>query len=418
MLLVGSISIITHPRERRIKYPFLVLVKMEENTSTSLFSACIASGQSFLYGLNLSSIEGFFQGFTGKNKASTTLIGAANGALPLGALFSNLLVNKLPFRKKMILGCNGIFFLIGYALLFTKTSIKIFIGRLFIGIGSGTACALVPAYLSSISTPSNKGSIGTLHQFFNVFGVICGQIIYLPFKSEQWKYPLMLQIMIVFIFMIPAFFIDEGVQTQEKEGGGVLELLKLKSARLSLVLAIGAHLCQQLSGINGILSNLGDVFKDPKVRDSEKISGMVTFLVAIASILGVTISLFVIDIGGRKPLLLLSSSSVALCLAVLAFGKYKLVAILSYVLFFMVGLGPVPWIMPMEIFPPAWSSAAVTLSVTCNWIGSLLVMFSFVPLKAVLKDSIYLIFSTCMFFGSILFLVKLKETKNKAPGFQ
>ncbi|XP_053390309.1 solute carrier family 2, facilitated glucose transporter member 1-like, partial [Mercenaria mercenaria] len=63
----------------------------------------------------------------------------------------------------------------------TATSYEmIIIGRLLVGFSCGVFTGLTPMYLSEISSSSNRGALGTLHQLGVVVGLLLSQVLGFP----------------------------------------------------------------------------------------------------------------------------------------------------------------------------------------------------------------------------------------------
>jgi len=94
--------------------------------------------------------------------------------------------------------------------------------------------------------------------------------------------------------------------------------------------------------------------------------------------------------------------------------EMALAALGIYILGFSLGLGPVPWLILVELFPTEVVNKAASVAVGVAWISTFLVDLLFLPLEeAITKEGIFLSFTifcaTCFFF--VLTLVP--ETKGR-----
>lgn len=111
-------------------------------------------------------------------------------------------------------------------------------------------------------------------------------------------------------------------------------------------------------------------------------------VVNIAQLVGVTTSIWTMDAFGRRPLLL--SGSMVMCLSHLIIavlvGKYSnnwpahrpegwasVAMLILYMVAFGTSWGPVPWAMPSEIFPSSLRAKGVALSTCSNWLNNFII---------------------------------------------
>jgi len=64
------------------------------------------------------------------------------------------------------------------------------------------------------------------------------------------------------------------------------------------------------------------------------------------------------------------------------------VATLTFVLFFAVGPGSIPWMITAELFSQGPRPAAMSLAVLVNWLANFFVGLTFLPLKVKTNRSI------------------------------
>ena len=103
----------------------------------------------------------------------------------------------------------------------------------------------------------------------------------------------------------------------------------------------------------------------------------------VTQLVGVTTSIWSMDRLGRRPLLLIGSTLMFLSHVIIAalVGKYgdswpthraegwiSVAFLLFYMLSFGASWGPVPWALPSEIFPSSLRAKGVALSTCSNWL--------------------------------------------------
>ena len=108
----------------------------------------------------------------------------------------------------------------------------------------------------------------------------------------------------------------------------------------------------------------------------------------VTQLVGVSTSLWTMDRLGRRPLLLAGSTMMFLCHLIIAVlvGKFShdwpahrpegwasVALLLLYMLSFGASWGPVPWAMPSEIFPSSLRAKGVALSTSSNWLNNFII---------------------------------------------
>ena len=111
-------------------------------------------------------------------------------------------------------------------------------------------------------------------------------------------------------------------------------------------------------------------------------------VVNIAQLVGVTSSIWTMDAFGRRPLLLSGSTIMCLSHLIIAVlvGKFSnnwpahraegwasVAMLILYMVAFGTSWGPVPWAMPSEIFPSSLRAKGVALSTCSNWLNNFII---------------------------------------------
>jgi MFS family permease len=131
-----------------------------------------------------------------------------------------------------------------------------------------------------------------------------------------------------------------------------------------------------------------------------------------------------VDKVGRLPLLLISSSLMALSLGALSFFAspdsdfnqwLPVVCVGSYIFAFSVGFGPLPWMMMGELFSPRAKYAGSALAACVSWFLAFVVTFFFPILANHLEEIPVILFSTGVCVGAFFFVIcVVPETKAKS----
>lgn len=91
------------------------------------------------------------------------------------------------------------------------------------------------------------------------------------------------------------------------------------------------------------------------------------------------------------------------------------VGMVSYLLFFAPGMGPMPWTINSEIYPSWARSWCLSMTTSVNWLFNLLISMTFLSLtRAVTKQGAFYIYASVALVGFIYFNVVLPETRGKS----
>ncbi|OWB75009.1 hypothetical protein B5S31_g4854 [[Candida] boidinii] len=210
------------------------------------------------------------------------------------------------------------------------------------------------------------------------------------------------------------------------------DLIRSKSNIRALIIACGLQLFQQLVGFNALMYFSATIFKMVKYDNATGVS----CIVAGTNFLFTIIALLIIDRIGRRKILLISLPLLFLSqiLCAVAFKKLDIkidnpsdkleflvrdngsvsndentwdiliiVGIVSFVAFYALGLGNVPW-QQSELFPQSVRGVGSSFSTATNWTGSLIISSLFLTLMYYLTPSgTFLLFGLVTIFA-ILFV--------------
>ena len=159
-----------------------------------------------------------------------------------------------------------------------------------------------------------------------------------------------------------------------KEKGRPHDLIATRGTRRALIVTIGLIIIQQFGGIMAILSNAQDVFEmtpGNSITSSESVIvvGGIQVLVSIGTV-------FLVDRLGRRLLLVVSTSGCAVSLAVMGAYQYvhlrtnvdtttydwlPLACVLTFLVAYYLGVGPLPISMMGEMFPSNVKGLALSI---------------------------------------------------------
>lgn len=173
---------------------------------------------------------------------------------------------------------------------------------------------------------------------------------------------------------------------------------------------------QQLCGINSIIFYGVTLLSDLLAASSALLNVFVAVVCGLATLLAARL----IDRLGRKVCLILSIagmgiSSVLLAIAIIVhIAALSVVAVITFVASFGLGLGPIPFIIASELVGPEAVGATQGWALTANWISTFVVSFLFPILNSALgKGKVYFIFAAFAALFGALTVWFVPETKGK-----
>ncbi len=386
-----------------------------------LFFSIISSIGTFLFGFYATLIGGIIF-YINKDFHLTTLEEAVIvSTLIIGAMIGSFLGGALADYKgrkwtllfsSILLILGGLFFIFAINLYFLIFS------RFLLGIGVGITTAIVPIYISEISSEKESGSYILLSQIIISFGVVVS--FGLSLWMTSWKEITILGGLFpsVLFFFLTWFFLEETpiwleIKGRRQEAERVLDKLQLphekptsifqfvknlflviltKSSKrrvLGHLLLIGIFVAffQQAIGIYGIAYFAPQMFEKLGLGD-QTIILLMSFILALFNFIATIFSIPLMAYLSRKKLLILGMSgiffSLLLLCSSLTFSIYAKVlpsiALLLYIIFFSISVGPVTFVVLSELFPNEIRGKAMGICIFIHLFTNYLVALSFLPL--------------------------------------
>ncbi|XP_072751731.1 solute carrier family 2, facilitated glucose transporter member 5 isoform X2 [Anoplolepis gracilipes] len=394
---------------------------------------------------------------------SVFLIGGVSGSLIASWLSDR-------FGRKGALSVGNICGIVGailFLLVRDLNSVELFLlARVFVGLSGGLATALLPMYMTEIAPLKLRGAVGVLCQLGITCGVLIGQIAGLETvlgTPESWHIMLAafspLCVVALFVTIVlpesPKYLYiikgeqgkalkalcrlrnmdimllqNEIINLQQElamrsttERWSIRRVLQEPTVRLPLFLVCLTQSGQQLSGINAVFYYSNSIFLGAGLG----ITGAqyATLGTGVANVLMAIISVPIMSLFSRRKVLFLScylcvGCLIALCIFILLIHTTPFmpglctVAVLAYVVFYGIGLGPIPYFIGSELFDVGPRPAAMSLGSVSNWGGNFIVGMLFPSLQAAIGPCVFLIFA-----GSTLILVQinrvyLPETRGRS----
>jgi SP family arabinose:H+ symporter-like MFS transporter len=423
-----------------------------------VFISIIAALGGLLFAIDAAIISGVVPFLKTEFALSGSQIGMLVSSLVLGCIvgvmYSGTPADK--FGRVNTLKLSALLFGIGAMGSALSNSETVFIlFRLIAGFSVGISSMVAPMYIAEVAPAKRRGQLVSLFQFTIVFGSLMGYFSnywLVSMGESSWRVMMSVMLIPTLIFMVGLFFVPESprwlIQHNQLEKAklfleklnskeeAALEIQSIqqslssktetsfkavfdKKYRLPLFIGISMAILQQVTGINAIMYYAPIIFEKSGLSINSAIQQ--TILVGVINLTFTIVALFYVDKLGRRPLLIIGSTIMALSLATVYASfifalpsMVTLIAILLFIASFACSMGPLTWVVISELFPTAIRSKAMSLSIVFLWIACFFVALLF-PL---LIDGIgiantFLVFS---FFGvvGVLFVLKfVKETKGK-----
>lgn len=372
---------------------------------------------------------------------SATSLGALIGAF-IGGIYANLI------GRKRVLLVSNVIFVVGTIIQLAATTVWTMIaGRFVLGLGVGIASLISPLMLSELAPSKYRGRLIVTNCMFITGGQLVAYFINwaLTGMKHGWRVsvglcmvpPVIQFVLFFFLPDTPRFYIMSGNIERAKEvirkihrnpskafvdssisemiasnstvpGTGPLlqtwnsiKLLhKVPSNFRALIIACGLQGIQQFTGFNSLMYFSGTIFETIGFKNSTAVS----IIVAATNFVFTGVALCIIDLVGRRRILLLAIPSMcaSLVLCAIAFhflgvkfsgsdvvivgnsitgwGAVIIVGMVLFVASYAIGIGNSAW-TGVELFSDVnVRSAGAMYAAGTNWAGSLVIASTFLTM--------------------------------------
>ena len=373
----------------------------------------------------------------------------------LGSLLGGIPCDK--WGRKKTLFWIGILFLVsalGSALAPNPYVFSFF--RFIGGIGVGASSVAAPIYISEISTPENRGKLGTLFQFNIVFGILIAffsNYLFEGFAGENdWRWMIGIVALPALIYSIIVLQIPDSPRwlilkkRDDAAGIKVLEMIYNKEEalenfheikkdlvdstvketifsnkyKLPVILAFLLAFFNQLSGINFILYYAPEILEMAGLGSKESL--MNSILIGATNLIFTIAGMRLIDVLGRKQLMLIGSIGYIVSLAMVALAFYNnlgstilMTSIMLFIASHAIGQGAVIWVFISEIFPNNVRANGQSFGTGIHWIFAALITLAGPVVIDLFKENpwpIFAFFAFMMVLQLVFVLFMMPETKG------
>ncbi|XP_069698889.1 uncharacterized protein [Periplaneta americana] len=353
---------------------------------------------------------------------------------PLGALFGAVPAGYLSevMGRKMLLLLLCLPSVIGWILIIVSQQAVAYIyaGRFIGGFAIGGITVVSPLYCEEIAEDNIRGALGVYLDLMVTVGILWAYAIgaydqYFWLSVSSCTLPVIYAATFIWMPESPVFLLSKGRLTQAKQSLhwlrgadyipdydvqpeiSLIRRLLRDSAKIpvdsseqqscsiksishsfswssptakALKIVFGLMFFQQMSGINAVVFYTVDIFQKAGGTWSPEVA---TIIVGVVQVLATFFPLLIVEVIGRRFLLLLSISAMAVCLGGLSLYSYlqqsqahngheyagfiPVILVAMYIILFSIGFGPLPWFMMAELLPPEAKGWASSMSVCLNW---------------------------------------------------
>jgi len=340
--------------------------------NTALTASIVALG-GFLMGFDASVISGAVKFIEIEFDLNKIQLGWSVASLAFAATFAMMVAGPLSDRlgRRPVLKYAAILFLVSALISALAPSFLVLvIARMIGGLGVGAALIVAPMYIAEISPPEIRGRMVSINQLNIVIGISLAFFMnYLILKLGQsdaawalslrlgewnWRWMLGLEALPAVLYFFSIWLVPESprwlvMKNREKEALEVMtrfnpldkardQIHEIRSSvtqqpagkssklaglftkpmRLVLIIGVTVAILQQITGINSVFFYAPMIFEQSGIGTDA--SYMQAVLVGLTNLAFTLLAISLIDKLGRKTLLSVGISGIALCMFILAYG--------------------------------------------------------------------------------------------------
>ncbi|XP_044734186.1 facilitated trehalose transporter Tret1-like [Chrysoperla carnea] len=373
-------------------------------------------------------------------------------AIPIVALTADIIG-----RRNGILLCAPTILLSWFLVAYVETFELLCLARFLGGIGTGYGKTVISLYTSEIATPEIRGALGAATSLMTRCGMLfifsVGPYVSITLMALiSSTFTLLMFVTFFWMPQSPYYLlqcgkVDEAQKSLEllrKKHNNIKEefikiqesialkkpmkeifkkLLCVPSNRKGLIIVFVLFVIDQFSGMSAIIMYSQTIFERAGTKIPAEICSIVTLVIQILSS---CLCIIYVDRFGRRPMLIVSGLGMAFTLATLSVYFYldflnydlsaltviPLMSLVFYHMFFMIGIGSLPFIIQSELFPTDVKALAISLGGLLLAVSTVIVTKIFQVLTSYDESAAFGFFSICTFLGVIFITCFVPETKG------
>ncbi|KAK9875834.1 hypothetical protein WA026_009619 [Henosepilachna vigintioctopunctata] len=360
-------------------------------------------------------------------------------------------------RKRTVL-MSSVVGICGWILIGIESSIyHLFIGRFLLGITADIAFNASPMYIAEIAHQKIRGFLAGIIYLMMLLGIVIiysiGPMISIRASAITGGSLLLIQL-IIFPFMPESPYyliyvnkpdeakraleklrvekdvskelleIESAVERQKTERGKPQDLFTVQSNRKGCSIVMLLNSTQHFVGITILIMNVQNVLESAGVENASNSAIVFSVLMLFAA----TVATCIVDMYGRKILLVLSGIVTSICLFIIAiYFNLKnsdvdltgltwipMVTVMVYAVSFKLGLGIVPIVMTAELFPARVRAWGMAVSDMVYVLASTLSIYAYDWLKSYGMHYPFYVFGVWCIASTTLISLFVPETTGKS----
>jgi MFS transporter, SP family, galactose:H+ symporter len=428
--------------------------------AATIFTCVLAALAGLMFGLDIGVISGathFIQAeFRVDDRTIEWIVSAMMLGAALGALAAGWMSAALGRKRSLILAAT--LFVAGSLLSGWAWSPATLIGARFVlGLAIGVATFTAPLYLAEVAPERIRGAMISTYQLMITVGILVAFLSDTALSySGNWRWMLGViaipgALFLLGLFMLPdsprwlmmrgrkaeavevltrlrgdaavvvreVTDIEEQLKTPQR---GWHLFLENRNFRRSVGLGVLLQVMQQFTGMNVVMYYAPRIFEGMGYNTESQM--WFTAIVGLTNVLATFIAIGLVDRLGRKPILYIGFTVMALGLGVVgtmmhlgikthAEQMFTVVMLLTFIVGFAMSAGPLIWTLCSEVQPLKGRDFGIGCSTFTNWIANMIVGVTFLSLlNGIGNAATFWLYGglNVLFLGITFWLIP--ETKN------